>query len=79
MKPSTSPSWIPRWTWSLATTAVFILQISQPKKIKKPSIMINIIIINPGKVVIKTKIILIKSCKKINSSIMGELASCKPN
>ena len=41
--------------------------------------MINIIIINPGKVVIKTKIILIKSCKKINSSIIGELASCRPN
>ena len=42
--------------------------------------MINIIIIiNPGKVVIKTKIILIKSCKKINSSIIGELANCKPN
>ena len=36
-------------------------------------------IINPTKVIIKTKIILIKSCKKINSSIMGELASCKPN
>ena len=25
------------------------------------------------------KIRLIKSCKKINSSIIGELASCKPN
>ena len=36
-------------------------------------------IINPTKVIIKTKIMLIKSCKKINSSIMGELASCKPN
>ena len=36
-------------------------------------------IINPTKVIIKTKIILIKSCKKINSSIIGELASCKPN
>ena len=29
--------------------------------------------------IIKTKIILIKSCKKIYSSIIGELASCKPN
>ena len=36
-------------------------------------------IINPTKVIIKTKIILIKSCKKINSSIIGELASCRPN
>ena len=31
------------------------------------------------KEIIKIKIILIKSCKKINSSIIGELASCKPN
>ena len=29
--------------------------------------------------IIKTKIILIKSCKKFYSSIIGELASCKPN
>lgn len=29
--------------------------------------------------IIKIKIILIKSCKKISSSIIGELASCKPN
>lgn len=36
-------------------------------------------IINPTKVIIKTKIILIKSCKKINSSMIGELASCRPN
>jgi len=36
-------------------------------------------IINPTKVIINTKIILIKSCKKINSSMIGELASCKPN
>ena len=36
-------------------------------------------IINPTKVIIKIRIILIKSCKKINSSIIGELASCKPN
>ena len=31
------------------------------------------------KEIIKIKIILIKSCKKINSSIIGEFASCKPN
>jgi len=31
------------------------------------------------KEIIKIKIILIKSCKKINSSIIGELANCKPN
>ena len=31
------------------------------------------------KEIIKIKIILIKSCKKINSSIIGELASCRPN
>jgi len=36
-------------------------------------------IINPTKVIIKIRIMLIKSCKKINSSIIGELASCKPN
>merc|ERR1711894_500916 len=35
--------------------------------------------INPTNVIIKTRIILIKSCKKINSSIIGEFASCKPN
>jgi len=29
--------------------------------------------------IIKIKIILIKSCKKISSSIIGEFASCKPN
>ena len=29
--------------------------------------------------IINTKIKLIKSCKKINSSMMGELASCRPN
>ena len=42
---------------------------------------LNIIltIIYPTNLIIKTKIILIKSCKKINSSMMGELASCKPN
>jgi hypothetical protein len=34
---------------------------------------------NPTKVIIKIRIILIKSCKKINSSMIGELASCKPN
>ena len=31
------------------------------------------------KEILNIKIKLIKSCKKINSSIMGELASCKPN
>merc|ERR1712165_508083 len=31
------------------------------------------------KEIINIKIKLIKSCKKINSSIIGELASCKPN
>ena len=40
---------------------------------------IIVTIITPTNLIIKTKIILIKSCKKINSSIMGELASCKPN
>ena len=42
---------------------------------------LNIIltIIYPTNLIIKTKIILIKSCKKINSSMIGELASCKPN
>ena len=33
---------------------------------------------NPTKVIIKIRIILIKSCK-INSSTVGELASCKLN
>jgi len=41
------------------------------------TIIINII--NPTKLIIKIKIILIKSCKKINSSIIGEFASCRPN
>ena len=36
-------------------------------------------IINPTKVIMKIRIMLIKSCKKINSSIIGELASCSPN
>ena len=31
------------------------------------------------KEILNIKIKLIKSCKKINSSIIGELASCKPN
>ena len=31
------------------------------------------------KEIINIKIKLIKSCKKINSSIIGELASCRPN
>lgn len=38
----------------------------------------KIIIINT-KEIINIKIKLIKSCKKINSSIIGELASCRPN
>ena len=37
------------------------------------------IIIIKTKEIINIKIKLIKSCKKINSSIIGELASCKPN
>ena len=37
-----------------------------------------LIIMNPTKVIIKIRIILIKSCK-INSSTVGELASCKLN
>lgn len=36
-------------------------------------------IITMTKVIINISTILIKSCKKINSSIIGELASCKPN
>ena len=37
------------------------------------------IIIIKTKEIINIKIKLIKSCKKINSSIIGELASCRPN
>ena len=37
------------------------------------------IIIYLTKEIINIKIKLIKSCKKINSSIIGELASCRPN
>ena len=37
------------------------------------------IIIISTKEIINIKIKLIKSCKKINSSIIGELASCRPN
>ena len=36
-------------------------------------------IITMTKVIINISTILIKSCKKINSSIIGELASCSPN
>jgi len=45
--------------------------------INELNIILNIIY--PTNLIIKTKIILIKSCKKISSSIIGELASCKPN
>ena len=43
--------------------------------------LLNIIntIIYPTNEIMKIKIKLIKSCKKISSSIIGELASCKPN
>jgi hypothetical protein len=37
------------------------------------------IIINPTNLKININTRLIKSCKKINSSIIGELPSCKPN
>ena len=37
------------------------------------------ITIYPKNKKINIKIKLIKSCKKINSSIIGELASCRPN
>ena len=43
-------------------------------------LLYNIInIIYPTKLIINIKIKLIKSCKKINSSMIGELASCSPN
>ena len=38
-----------------------------------------VIIITITNVIINISTILIKSCKKINSSIIGELASCSPN
>lgn len=37
------------------------------------------IIINPTNLIINISTKLIKSCKKINSSIIGEFPSCKPN
>jgi hypothetical protein len=37
------------------------------------------IIINPTNLIINIKTRLIKSCKKINSSIIGEFPSCNPN
>ena len=37
------------------------------------------VIINPTSLIINIKTRLIKSCKKINSSIIGEFPSCKPN
>ena len=65
-------------------TAGIIVQIHSIICLSSKFLLINefniiVIIINITNVIINTKIILMKSCKKINSSIIGELASCKPN
>jgi len=65
-------------------TAGMIVQIHSIICLSSKFLLINefniiVIIINITNVIINTKIILMKSCKKINSSIIGELASCKPN
>lgn len=61
-----------------------IVQILSTICISKRFLLINEffiieIIINPTNLRINIKTKLIKSCKKINSSIMGEFPSCKPN
>ena len=65
-------------------TAGMIVQIHSIICLSSRVILINLlnnikIIIYLTKEIINIKIKLIKSCKKINSSMIGELASCKPN
>ena len=64
--------------------AGIIVQILSIICLSKRLMLINLLyniktIIYPTNEIIKIKIRLIKSCKKINSSIIGEFASCKPN
>jgi hypothetical protein len=72
-----------RAIWMRITAGIMVQTLSticiSSKFLLMKEFFIMEIIINPTNLIINIKTRLIKSCKKINSSIIGEFPSCNPN